>query len=178
MASKQLVRLPNQLIEDCWGFAQRAVDDYQAGLNPNSLACSYRNADKDVELWAIAKMSECAFAIYAGADPKYALHWERRPDNGYDLFWLGKRWDVKNTKMHCQYLIWSKAKNHIYDSKLFDAMALVKARWPDFLICGWIGKSDFLNKKKVAAAGHALDAGTWFVHESELHHQFEIEAAA
>ena len=162
------VALPRDFIDKSMQWAQQVVDDYASGRNAKSRAVTCFDAHANVDLQAKARMAECAFALWCGCDPFYALRWERTCDDGSDLFWRGKRWDVKATKLSGRYLIWPIAKNHIYDSKRFDMLVLVKHQCPQFEIAGFVSKAEFRERKKVAPADHALFVGTWHLHESDL----------
>lgn len=168
MDLRSRITLPAEFVDMSWGWARRLVEDYAAGRNANSRAVTCFDAHSNTELQARAKMSECAFALFAGADPKYAIHWGRESDGGNDLNWRGKLWDVKATSMRGRFLIWPIAKNHIFESKRFDCLVLVKNEPPLFVVAGWIPKKEFAERKRVATENHKLFPGTWHLDETEL----------
>lgn len=170
MDSNPTVVLPPELVERAERWAQQVVDDYAAGRNAASRAVTCFDAHSNVRLQAHAKMAECAFALFAGTDPKFSITWNRHCDGGSDFFWRGKRWDIKATSARGQYLIWPIAKNHIYASKHFDMLALVRGDVPRFEIAGFVSKEEFFAHKQVSPGPpqHPLFAGTWHMHVSNL----------
>ena len=167
MDSKPQVTLPDEWIKRSREWGARVVADYADGRNARSRAVSCFDAESNIELQAKAKMCECAFALWAGIDPS-RCHWERHCDDGADSTWLGRRWDIKATRINGRFLIWPIAKNHIFESKRFDHLVLVKHDEPRFVIAGWVSKQEFSKNHKVAGEGHKLFPGTWYMHEDEL----------
>lgn len=161
------VKLPPDWIERSREWGARVVTDYASGWNAKSRAVSCFDAERNIVLQSKAKMCECAFALWAGIDPQ-RLHWERYCDDGADVTWLGKRWDVKATGINSRFLIWPIAKNHIFESKRFDNLVLVKHDEPSFVISGWISKEEFRANHQVAGAGHKLFPGTWYMDQIQL----------
>jgi len=172
MDSNLRIRLPDAWIERSRAFAERLIQSYANGESEASRAVSCFDAERNAEMQANAKMSECAFALFAGLDPETAVHWGARPDKGYDLIWHGKRWDVKATHAGGTRLIWPITKNGIFATKPIDALVLVKHKPPNFLVRGWIGKAEFYVRKEIAGEGHKLFPGTWFVDQTVLDHVF------
>jgi hypothetical protein len=168
MGLKSLVSLPDDVEKRCRVWAERVVT---LQLMKNAVSCF--GAENNIELQAQAKMGECAFAIWAGADPVYALHWEDRPDPGHDFVWRGKRWDVKHALTGRKFLIWPVTKKSIYEQKQFDAIVLVLGNAPAFEIAGWISKEAFRYERETASEGHRLHPGTWFLPKDRL---WNIEA--
>jgi hypothetical protein len=165
---KQIVTLPRDLIDHCERYGRQVVDDYRAGLNSASLAVSSHGAEANVELQSIARMAECAFCCFASIDPLASLNWSHRCDPGYDVWCWNMHWDIKYTNWHGRFLIWPINKRAIFHSKKFDALCLVKADPPRFLIGGHTLKAIFAAEHLVAPPGHKLAAGTWYMHESDL----------
>jgi hypothetical protein len=169
-----LIKLPSDLVVRSAEFAVMVVERYATGQSEASRSVSYRDADKNVRLWAEAKMAECIFCIERSINCD-VLNWSGEPDH-YDLVCNGKRIDVKSTGLNGKYLIWSKAKNHLYHQKEFDYLVFTKVSalgvGGSF---GYISKLDFFNRKKIAPHGHQLDVGTWYVDESDLN-RFKVSA--
>jgi len=151
------------------------VANYARGGNPNSLAVSYRGAERDVRLQVAAKMAECIIAIEYDLDPLMVLNWSLEPDH-YDIVIADFRLDVKSAFPTYEYLIWSLAKNHIFESKQFDALALVKIndQYGVGYSQGWITKGEFSEMKQIAGEGHKLDCGTWYMHQDELRQMWSL----
>ena len=152
------ILLPNELGERCNAWAHEGVASRRF---KNSVSCF--GAESNLRLQAHAKMAECAFAYWAGLDVARAVSWGELPDGGGDVSWRGRIWDVKHTFDGGRFLLWSLAKNHLYDEKNFDALVLVRGHRPIFEITGWIPKRAFKRKRQVAGDGHLLKPGTWFV---------------
>jgi hypothetical protein len=161
------IELSSNWISRCREYAEQIVADYANGRNANSRAVTCFDAHENITLQATAKMCECAFAVWAGMDPE-SLNWSRFCDNGTDIIWRARRWDIKATRINGQYLIWPIAKNGIYHSKQFDCLALVKFDPPLFELAGWMSKGEFLQTHEVAPEGHKLFPGTWYVHKDRL----------
>ena len=168
MDTKHVVTLPSIYIDRCIAQGELIVAGYAMGLNSASRAVSYRGAECDEKLQAEAKMAECAFCVWADIDPFKALHWGKRTDAGFDVVYNDARLDIKWAGPRGRYLIWSKAKNHIFDSKPVDALILVTGERPLVKVRGWLNKSEFCERRQTATQSHVLDEGTWFVHHSNL----------
>lgn len=167
MSFRPIVTLPDRLVARCDKFAHRILADFERSPNPYSRDGIERDWNKQ----ALAKMGECAACLYFELDPETALTWDARPDPGFDLIAAGgQRIDIKTVKHEKHFLLWSRSKNQIYHRKEFDVLLHVKENLPNFIIWGWITKTDFYNLKKVAPEppGHRLQPDTWFVHESRL----------
>src|SRR5207253_1957059 len=119
MASKHLIKLPNDLVKRSWDQGRRIVAAYQRGENAASLAVSSHGAEDDAELQAKARMAECAYCVWAKLDPSTALQWGDRCDPGWDVKHLGLRVDVKRTHGNGRYLLWPVNKRQIFESKPF-----------------------------------------------------------
>lgn len=143
------------------------VRDYRAGRCESSRAVSSHGAEHDNWLQAKAKMAECAFAIWAGADPVEVVRWEAGPDTGADVVLAGIRFDVKWMQGHGRFLIWPIRKAAIYDTKQFDAFVAVRGDGPCQQVIGWISKRQFRDKHHVAGEGHKLTFGTWYLDLAE-----------
>lgn len=161
------IELPQVWIECSQEYARQTVARYASGENANSRAVTCFDAHSNVGLQATAKMAECAFALWAGIDPT-RLNWSGFCDDGADIVWRGKRWDIKATSIFGRYLIWPIGKNEIFHDKDFDCLALVKFDVPAFTLAGWISKTEFWATHEVATEGHKLFPGTWHVHERRL----------
>lgn len=169
MDTKHLIKLPSDLLERCAGHGEQMAADYAAGMSPNSRAVSSHGMEANGPALGVAKMAECAFALWAGMDPLAHVSWERRADGGCDLLIPPRcRVDVKNTKMDRRFLIWPINKRGFYQEKQFDVLVLVKDDIPSFLVRGWISKQDFFIQHDEAPEGHKLTPGTWFMDESDL----------
>ena len=161
------VKLPSGLVERCSKFARMIVARYAAGGNEASRSVSYRDADKNIDLWTEAKMAECVFAIESDRNPN-ALNWTGEPDD-FDFVYRSKQVDVKSTRPTGQFLLWSIRKNGLYDSKHFDCLVLTKVNPAGVgRSVGYVPKQEFFERKKVAGKGHQLDEGTWFMDELDL----------
>lgn len=167
MASKPIVKLPNEWIDRSNDYALQTVLAYERGENAASRAVSSHGAEADIYLQAHARMAECAVCLHFRKDPARALNWSNRCDPGWDLVAYDVRWDIKAT-VRGQYLIWPINKRHLFASKRFDALALVRGEAPNFMMVGFIIKPRFKSDHHVADENHCLDAGTWYMHESEL----------
>lgn len=167
MDSSQIIRLPNDVIERCKAHGQQRVEGYAIGRNCGSRALSSHGAEANADLQAFSMMGECAFCLWADVSIEN-LNWTGHSDPGFDLEINGYRFDVKTTGAGCHYLIWPVNKRHIFEGEPFDYLVLVKGRPPIFQIAGVISKEAFGRQHKVADEAHKLDAGTWFMHESEL----------
>lgn len=161
------VKVPATLMDRCQQFAGRMVNDYSAGRNQASLEVSSHGAERNVELQMEAKAAECAFAIWAGLDPINDVHWERRPDSGFDLAIDRYRIDVKHTYSHYKYLIWPVNKRHIFESKPFNALVLVKGENGRYCVSCWMLKSMFRLICREANEGDPLTPGTWYIHQAD-----------
>jgi hypothetical protein len=130
---------------------------------------SSHGAQFNIELQAHARMAECAIALHFGLDPRAALHWSDYCDAGFDLRAFGVRWDNKQTDRG-RNLIWPINKRHIYQTKEFDVLGLVRGPVDEriFIMVGFTNKPMFWHEHKVADDAHALDAGTWYMPEAEL----------
>lgn len=158
-----VVELPAALVQPCRDFGLAVVRAYAAGMH-----WTYRRAEKNPELQAIARMAECVACLWAGLDPATALQWDIRPDPGFDLCAFGARLDIKSTLTAGRFLLWPQCKNDVFDDKPFDALALVRAAPPRFKLAGWISKQDFAATRRIAPPGHPLDPGTWHVGAADL----------
>lgn len=167
MVSKPTVTLPNEWVARSKNYARQVIDGYSNGRNSNSLAVSSHGAERDIRLQEHARMAECATCFHFGLDPDRMLNWSVYCDPGWDVIAHGVRWDVKATPTGC-HLIWPINKRHIFESKRFDALILVRGREPTFTMVGFIIKPVFQHEHKIAPAGHVLDPGTWYMHENEL----------
>lgn len=166
------VKLPNDLVASCGVYAIEAIYRYAQGRNEASRKYSYRNADRRVGVWHQAKMAECVCAIENGRLPQ-DLNWSHEPDH-FDLVLHGKRVDVKAVPWYANFLIWSIAKNGIFNDKRFDILMLVKMRHHEGRTVGWVTKQEFAEQHHVAGPGHKLDVGTWYMDETELHPMTEL----
>ena len=176
MDLKPLDRLPSSLVEKCRQFGVDLADHYRGGGSPNSRAVSTHGMQDNPDGLAASKMAECMFCLRFGVDP-LALPWSLRADPGWDIVVFGQRVDVKSTWLHGKFLIWPMGKNHLFDAKQFDMLALVKLERDEKtkaratgagVISGWIPKRDFRQRRMVAGNDHALDAGARYMPEDEL----------
>jgi len=167
--SKPIVTLPNDLIERSKEFARETVAAYRRGDNSYSFDVSSHGAEFNAELQAHARMAECAFCLWAGLDANVALNWTSRCDPGWDVYYAGRRVDIKATHARGRYLIWPINKRvELFQKKTFDDLVLVRGDEPTFVIAGISSKQEFENAFQIAGRDHVLDAGTWYVHESDL----------
>jgi len=167
MGTRPTISLPSDVIERCRHHAARIVADYDAGFNAASRAVSTHGMERNVEWQAHGKMAECAFALWLGVSLD-GLNWSRRPDTGADISFYGFLLDVKATTARGRYLIWPIGKRHIFESKRFDALVLVKGDIPIFEIVGFIEKRAFADRHRVWDGDHGLQPGTWYMAEDEL----------
>ena len=173
MDSKQLIRLPDSIISRCREHGEHVVKDYASGLNARSRSVSSRGAESNPELQAIAKMAECAFAMWIGVSIEL-LNWGGYADPGWDVKLNRLRFDVKNTLMRNRLLIWPLNKSDFYDAKQFDVMVLVKQAVPEFLVHKWISKKDFKTGRLVAPDDGYLDPGTWYMDSEKLYDMVDL----
>lgn len=169
--------LSREWMDRCIAHGHDAVRAYAEGRNQRSHALSSHGADTNPELWAMSKMGEVAFAIWAGIDPDRGLNWNNRADDGKDLVAFRHRWDVKTIEDHKRFLIWPINKRHLFHEKQFDALVHVKAAAPLFTIAKWINKQAFFNEKLIANGftPPGLTEGTWYMYEGRL---WEMETVA
>jgi hypothetical protein len=172
-----MIRLSPKLAARCWHYGVELCLHYAQGGSPGSRAVSYRNAQTKIPLQAVAKIAECIFCLELGCDPNRLLKWDtREADSGADLTLDGIRYDVKASLFGSRYLLWPKAKNHIFEGKQFDhlVLVLVDADAEKHLdaargySAGFLRKEDFARLKVIAKGGHDLDPGTWHVHKDQL----------
>jgi len=164
MASK-LIDLKDALWIRCLAEGEAIVSGYANSMSERSRAVSTHGAERNAFLQAQAKAAECIFALTFGfaVEPVF-----RDSHRAYDFLLGAVRVDVKRTDIVGRYLIWPIGKNAIFESKGFDALALVKNDGPRGWVQGFIGKAEFRQLKSVAGSGHKLDPGTWHVHETSL----------
>jgi len=157
------VKLPSDLIESVFAWATEAAAD---GRFKNKY--SSRGAEKDVELIAASKLSEYAFAQWAGVG--YAAVQLDVFEEDYDVI-VGDRFvDVKSCVMNYFCLCWPVTKVGKYDRLKLTHLVLVKHELPEFLIGGWITKERFRRERSVAEEGGVprLDVGTRYMLEENL----------
>lgn len=177
MDSRHCIKLPSDLIARSDRYGIEVVNSYREGMHRASLAVSSHGAQFNTTLQGLARAAECAFCLWGGLDPNH-LNWDHlRCDPGFDVSLNGVRFDVKNTGFNSRYLIWPINKRHIFSTKRFDALVLVKQRSPEFFIAGWMDKESFERWHETAGEGHALNAGTWYVDEQYLFGPDLIERA-
>lgn len=164
MDSRRLITLRSDIISHCIVWAREQI---AAGRLCNRFTS--RNAETNVRLQATAKMSECAFAQWAGLDPMKAVNF-RGGDDGGDVL-VGKTMvDIKSCEMFKWLLIWPASKVAEYPKKRFDALVLVKHDLPDFMIARWITKDRFWQEKLTATSTSIpqLTPGTLYMRESSM----------
>jgi len=164
-----LVTLPNDVIDRCMRFGCDVVLAYRSGQNANSLSVSSHGAELNPYLQAQAKAGECAACHFFGL-PIDCLNWRNRPDAGHDLIFAGRRIDVKTIDADKRFLIWPVRKINLFASKQFDLFVLVCGTFPQFVfeVAGFISKSTFAARHRVADDRHALAVGTWYMDRNEL----------
>ena len=168
----QCVWLPSDIKCRCWRHGEEMVAMYERGdvPVPHRSRFPIRGVEFDARKQTEAKMAECVFAIKRnGLDPRvYEIGTRSQTNTMPSVNKL--RCDVKGAPMFCRYLIWSKAKNHIFESKGFDVLVLVKVNvdkgWG--YSQGWCTKREFREKKSIAGKGHRLDEDTWHLDEDIL----------
>ena len=162
--------LGSELAQRCNEYGVQAVKS-RSHSNPYS----YRGAEDDAELLAASKAAECVCAMHFEQPPLTAVRWLiGEPDQGDDLMVGQTLIDVKSVDYHDQFLIWSLGKSEqVYLRKRFHVMVMVAVEmvaddaWGECR--GWIGKREFLWRKRIADQGSRLDVGTWHLHQNELH---------
>jgi hypothetical protein len=169
----RLIRLSDELVQRCVEHCNAALRDLRDRRHPQVLAVSTHGAEENLPLWVKSKFAECIFALECNLDPRVAVRWSGGPDDGADVDVLGQRVDVKCTEMHYKYLIWPVGKNHIFDQKKFDVLALTKVDVYDCsgLTVGWISKARFREQCFVAPdgpGGDKLDPGTRYLPQENL----------
>jgi hypothetical protein len=168
------LKLPSEDIERSEAFGAERVRRYKAGLDPASLAVASHGAENNPKLQAFARMAECAFCRCYGLDPHVILPWAGGADGGFDVR-LGLRIDVKATSMSGGFLIWPVNKRHIFASKHFDVLVMVKGCVPWFLVWRWLTKAEFAARRQEAGPRHRLTEGTWFVEDKFCRRMEELE---
>lgn len=157
--------LPPQLVVRALDFGEGVVDRFAAGKQ--SSRQSSRGAEANADLWAAAKLAECAFCQWAKIDVDL-LRWDfsQGPDLGHDVVWQGLRVDVKWTRTTA--LIWPAKKVADFDAKPFDLFVMVKGTidGDTFDVCRWISKTRFGKVHRID--GGNLDPGTLFVLEDDM----------
>jgi hypothetical protein len=164
------VRIGDAHIEHSWAYAKLVIDLYARGECEQSRAFSYRGAEANEELWALAKMAECAFAMWADLDPldPQILNWRGLPD-WWDVVVFGWRVDVKHTVAGSR-LIWPLRKKELFNDAQFDVLALVRGEPPAFEITGVVHKERFARHRFEEIKGGNLDPGTWYMKKGQLDH--------
>ena len=182
MATKRYrVQLPDDLAERCRKAGELIVQDLR---NPACLAdamsasLSTHGAEHDPVLQANSKAGEVAFCLWAGFDPLYSVRW-RHADRGYDVVWFTVRIDVKQTAYRKGCLIWPIGKNHLLDNrkKEFDVLVLATGSIPEFDLCGWTTKAEFLKNHHVADGSNGMTRGTRYMTQLELREMAALPAA-
>jgi len=166
------VTLDQELIERCLLFGQQMVAGYAAGR----MLCRkvFAEADRDVQLQALAKMAECACALYLWLSVD-DLDWfgERKNGDGHDLVFRNRYlFDIKHTE-HGRRLIWPVTKNDDYWRKDFNCLALVIGSPPKFEVAGVISKERFFRQKEISD-GSFLAPGTWWLDRRFLSKPYEV----
>ena len=164
--------LPRDLVRHIWEWAQNCVEGYDAGEKPQSLPFATRGIEGDRKVQAQGKAGECGLALCFGLDPTVVVDWSQRPDRGTDIVVRKVRVDVKRTKLldsHCR-LFWPHNKRDIFESKMFDALALVKTDGAEYFVAGWISKSKFRTTHRIARPDglDGIDEGDLYVMQDEL----------
>ena len=159
--------MPPGAISSARRRASKMVKNYEDGLDNASLAFSSHGAEHNIDLQTKAKLAEVTFAMWAGENPKTAVHWADGADNGFDVKTGCQYVDVKHTSLRGQYLIWPVRKRDIFHSKPFNSLVLVKSDNDIYYVWCWLPKDEFFQKKLVAGSNHLLTTGTWFVHEKD-----------
>ena len=141
----RLTRLSPELVKRCVDHCNAAMQDFADKKHPQVLAVSTHGAESNLPLWVKSKFAECIFALEMNLDPIVAVRWKSGPDAGADVMVGQQRIDVKHCEMNYKLLCWPVGKNHIYDSKNFDVLALTKV---DVYTCsgvtvGWVTKERF-----------------------------------
>jgi hypothetical protein len=162
------VALEQALIERCLLFGAQMIHGYAVGRMTDRKV--YGEADRCERLQAMAKMAECAFAIFARRSPE-DLDWfgDHKNGDGHDLVVDRYFFDVKHTE-EGRKLIWPLTKNDEFWTKDFNCLALVVGSPPSFEIVGIVSKNRFFQQKEVAQRGDGsgLAAGTWFMRRQRL----------
>lgn len=111
-------------------------------------------------------------ATYLGLDPAIDVKWNLMPDDGSDIHTPhGDLIDTKTTFPHHR-LIWSNTINHLYQQKRFDylvSVSMVEGHFDRAWIEGFVAKSEFFSRKKVASRLDRLEPGTWYMQKEDLH---------
>ncbi len=183
--NRRVQLVPPELVQRAQQWGREMVAWYAtdgAKSRSRSVSGSW-GAETDPIRQAHSKIGEVSCALCFSLDPQKVVAWSASigGDGGRDMVLpnSGLRLDVKTTLPHRR-LIWSKAVNHLYELKSFDA--LVSISIDDFeptrtWIEGWVGKSQFLREKQVAdgkAIGRGLTEGTWFFEKKDLHNIDEL----
>lgn len=167
--NRPVVIVPYMWMKQCWAYGQQTVDAYKAGLNEQSRALARNGIDTNIQVQTMGRVAEVAVCLWARLDPFAVLNWGNICDAGFDLVLAGFKFDIKASRNNAQYLIWPITKNHLFDAKQFDALALVRVNDARCELVGWIDKEIFRVHHDVAPDGHKLQPGTWFMHESGLY---------
>jgi hypothetical protein len=173
MKQNHIIELTDAIMRRCYDHGGMMIAGYTSGRNPRSRSVSSHGAEDNPMLQAIAKMGECALALWLGLDLD-ALNWGEWSDSGWDVEYRGRlRLDAKTIEMERRYLIWPVNKRYFYDEIKAHVFVLVKHDLPLFQIYGWISKFDFKQIRKEAGHDHKLTEGTWYVDQDDL---FKMES--
>jgi hypothetical protein len=163
------VALEQPLIERCHLFGAQMIHGYAIGRMTDRKV--YGEADRCARLQGMAKMAECAFAIFARRSPEDDLDWfgDHKNGDGHDLVVDSYLFDVKHTE-EGRMLIWPLTKNEEFWTKDFNCLALVVGSPPSFEIAGVVSKRRFFRQKEEARPGDGsgLATGTWFMRRKRL----------
>jgi len=173
MDSSLSVTLPSKLLARCKAYGERVISDYAFGMNTASRSVSTHRADVDSQVQILGRAAECAVSLWCGLDIEQ-LNWTRGCDGGFDvLIERIYRADVKATSERGRLLIWPIGKRHIFESKQFDLLILVRRSGADeFLIRGWSSKVGFKRDHEVADGLPGITDGTWYMHERDLNNPY------
>lgn len=157
------------MVERSEEYGEMIVKSYAAGENEASRSVSSHGAEKDPELWAHARMGECAACLYFHLNP-CCLDWSKDPDPGYDIEFKGNRFDIKSTRPWGRLLIWPIRKNSLFANKRFDVLILAAGENTQWELRGWVWKRVFFDKKQIADGEFPkkVTKGTWYMDQQAL----------
>lgn len=162
------VVVPTELMQRCRRSCEARVEGF---LNGNAKVSSAKLAilgiEGNVEDQTRSLVAEVGFCLWLGGDVE-TINWATHIDEGWDVAFHGRKYDVKSTGPRGRCLCWPLLKARFYDQVDFGHLVLVRVDGPRCDIVGYISKAAFKQAHHVAPEGHFLLPGTWYLDQSEL----------
>lgn len=159
----------------CADFAKkitRALEEPRSAGNVAAARLTSHGLDLRGQM--LAKLAEVSFCRFAELDPHLALNWVCEPDDGTDVEWIGRKWDVKHTERG-RMVLWPFNKK--LSAKRFDHFALVTGNERAMKVEGWCTRQ-FFEANHIVHDGKVLTAGTLTLDKDKLRSFDEIVAWA